>query len=250
MLVSNGADVNARCQVPKWAVWFSGSLRYNFFGTSSQTETALTIACRQASHQGYDRIIQALIDGGAEINAEGGREGSALAVAAHKGYLRTMQVLLKNGADVNMRLNGFCYDNGLTNNILRRYPEAARNIELVGIPPCTALHLACAEGNLTTVRLLLDHGADVHAQGGIFGSAIHTACYKGDRKMVQMLISYGADINAPGSGYESPIQAAWSQASHGTGHFAIVLLLRSEGAVVPWSEEEIREKMWIKSLHL
>jgi ankyrin repeat protein len=242
MLIDSGANVNARCRMSEFQAKSSRSLRNIFLGIAVKPDTALAIACRQAWHQGYDRIIQALIDGGAEINAECGREGSALAAAARGRYIGPAQVLLKNGADVNMRLNGFCHDCELANNSFNLFPEVAETIHRGWVPSSTALHLACAERKQPIVQLLLDHGADVHTQAGIFGSVIETACYYGDEKIVQMLIDYGADINAPGMVYASPVQAAWSQADCGNGHAAIVMLLSSKGAVVPWSDEEIRDK--------
>jgi ankyrin repeat protein len=49
---------------------------------------------------GQEKIIQVLLDHGANINAEGD-DGNALEAASMRGHEKTVQLLLDNGADVN-----------------------------------------------------------------------------------------------------------------------------------------------------
>ena len=58
------------------------------------------------------------------------------------------------------------------------------------------------------VRILLDKGADVNAQGGLYGNALQAASEGGHDLMVQMLIDKGADVSAQGGYYGNALQAA------------------------------------------
>ena len=61
-----------------------------------------------------------------------------------------------------------------------------------------ALQGASVNGHDKIVRMLLDKGADVNAQGGIFDNALYAASLKGHDKIVRMLLDKGADVNAQG----------------------------------------------------
>ncbi len=60
----------------------------------------------------------------------------------------------------------------------------------------TPLEKAARDGWLKVAAFLLDHGADVNADGS---SALYDATIAGNRGMVELLLSRGADINAKGS---------------------------------------------------
>jgi ankyrin repeat protein len=46
------------------------------------------------------------------------------------------------------------------------------------------------------VKLLLDKGADISAQGGPFGSALQAASFRGNTETARLLLDKGADISA------------------------------------------------------
>ena len=48
------------------------------------------------------------------------------------------------------------------------------------------------------VKLLLNRGADINAQGSSYGNTLQTASYRGHGKIVQLLLNRGADINVQG----------------------------------------------------
>ena len=56
-----------------------------------------------ASELGYDKVVQILLNRGADINAEEETFGSALIAAAWHGHEKVVQILLKRGANVNAR---------------------------------------------------------------------------------------------------------------------------------------------------
>ena len=85
----------------------------------------------------------------------------------------------------------------------------------------------CNGGHESIVRLLLDRGADMHAQGGMHGNALQAACYGGHESIVRLLLDRGAVINAQGGMHGNTLQAA----CYG-GHESIVQLLLDRGAVM------------------
>ncbi|KAK4220982.1 ankyrin repeat-containing domain protein, partial [Podospora fimiseda] len=65
-----------------------------------------------------------------------------------------------------------------------------------------ALQAASSEGHQEIVKLLLDKGADVNAQGGFYGNALQAASSEGHQQIVKLLLDKGADVNAHGSSQE------------------------------------------------
>ena len=64
-----------------------------------------------ASHLGHEKVVQMLLDKGAEVNAQGGEYGNALQGASVKGHEKVVQMLLDKGAEVNAQ--GGEYGNAL-----------------------------------------------------------------------------------------------------------------------------------------
>ena len=58
------------------------------------------------------------------------------------------------------------------------------------------------------VKLLLDKGADVNAQGGRYGNALYVASERGHEQVVKLLLDKGADVSAEGRRYDNALQAA------------------------------------------
>jgi ankyrin repeat protein len=90
-----------------------------------------------------------------------------------------------------------------------------------------ALQAASSRGHETVVRLLLDKGADVNVQGGHFGNALQAASERGHEAVVRLLLDKGADVNAQGGEYGNALQAASSE-----GYETVVRLLLDKGADV------------------
>ncbi|KAM0724130.1 hypothetical protein Q7P37_000011 [Cladosporium fusiforme] len=97
----------------------------------------------------------------------------------------------------------------------------------------TALQAAVFVGGLNMIssldiaRLLLEYGADVNAKGGEHHTALQAAVFFGDLDMIRLLLEYGADVNAEGGEYHTALQAAASD-----GSLDIVRLLFEYGADV------------------
>lgn len=140
-LWDNGADVNA-----------------------STSRFLYPTALLAASAWGRQEIVQLLLDKGADVNVQGGDDGTALQAASSHGHREIVQSLLDKGADVNAQGG--------------RYG--------------TALQAASAWRRPGIVQLLLDNGANVNAQGGRHGTALQAASTRGYREIVQLLRENGA----------------------------------------------------------
>ena len=87
----------------------------------------------------FEVVVTQLVRDGVDVNAIGGREGTALVVASTKGHTNIVKVLVDGGADVNAQ--GGEYGN--------------------------ALQAASYHGHEAIVKLLVD---GVNAQGGHYGT--------------------------------------------------------------------------------
>ncbi|KAH7187521.1 hypothetical protein BKA60DRAFT_602335 [Fusarium oxysporum] len=79
--------------------------------------------------------------------------------------------------------------------------------------------------HLEIVQLLLDKGADINVQGGVYGNALQAASCEGDREVVQLLLDKGADVHAQGGLYDNALQAAICE-----GHQGVAQLLNQRSA--------------------
>ena len=75
----------------------SGNLSWTIFYLAYLENNALHVA----SAPGHDRVVELLPGKGADVNAQGGRYGTALQAASARGHDRVIELLLGKGADVN-----------------------------------------------------------------------------------------------------------------------------------------------------
>ena len=85
-------------------------------------------------------------------------------------------------------------------------------------------------GSETIVKLLLENGAEVNAEGE-YGNALKAASFAGDEAIVKLLLKNGAEVNAEGGIYGNALQAAAVSYRLG-GNEAVVKLLLENGAEV------------------
>lgn len=92
-----------------------------------------------------------------------------------------------------------------------------RNKTIVNVEPgekrdTPALHHAVFHSNLEMAKLLLEHGADVHAIGyennHEMTPAVVLAAWEGGVDMLRLLLEYGADPNARSGNGVTPISTA------------------------------------------
>ncbi|KAJ3871214.1 ankyrin repeat-containing domain protein [Lentinula edodes] len=90
-----------------------------------------------------------------------------------------------------------------------------------------ALQAASSKGHEPIVKLLLEHNADVNAQGGKYGNALQAASYYFRHvTIVKLLLEHNADVNAQGGKYGNALRAA----SYYFRHVTIVKLLLEHNA--------------------
>ncbi|KAJ7273891.1 ankyrin repeat-containing domain protein [Mycena rebaudengoi] len=98
-----------------------------------------------------------------------------------------------------------------------------------------ALQVASRWGCDEVVHLLIENGADVNALGGKYGHALQAASTEGDEAVVQLLIDNGADVNALGRKYRSALQAASAK-----GYKAVIKLLIDKAAAIKKHDEVVQ----------
>lgn len=129
--------------------------------------TALLLAAGKGKRQ----VVERLLELGADINAQGGKNSmAALHGAAKNGHFAVVELLVQaGGSTIDMNaLDG---------------------------SGCTALYWATRKGHLKIVEFLLDHGADTEATGADW-RPLHTACTKDNLEMVTLLLAKGARVDA------------------------------------------------------
>ncbi|KAJ5688691.1 Ankyrin repeat protein [Penicillium macrosclerotiorum] len=101
-----------------------------------------------------------------------------------------------------------------------------------GVPPephqrreRTQLYYAAKAGLPHVVRLLLDNGAAIDDEGGIYGTALQVACIRGHEDVVQALLERGANVNAKCGLHGDALTASCFR-----GHVSITKMLLEAGA--------------------
>ena len=135
-----------------------------------------------------ERVARLLVNAGAAVNAQGGECGTALQAAIAGGHWQVVRLLLNAGANANDK------------HPFRLPIKDPREKELVygsraGILCETALQVASVKGDVKTVELLINAGADVDALGGECGTALQAAAAGGHEEVVEMLLEADADVN-------------------------------------------------------
>ena len=160
-------------------------------------------ALHLATALGSTEIVQALIDGGANLEAEGEPAGSRpLHLAAQNNESEIAELLIKRGAKINSRNSGdktplliaAGHNNVEVGEILLK--NGADPNETFSAYKDTPLHFASFAGNAAFASLLIKHGAAVNAPSLRFGETpIFYASNHGNIEVLKILVANGADLN-------------------------------------------------------
>ena len=150
-----------------------------------------------AAKKGRTEIARMLIGFGADVNARTDEGCTALIAAAREGRTEIVRMLIGRGADVNARDDDGC--TALIDAAFHGYTKFAPI--LIGFG---ALHRIDVKRMLhddadvnvraETVRLLLDHGADVNARTDDGWTALIAAATRGNAETVRLLLDRGAEL--------------------------------------------------------
>jgi len=159
-----------------------------------QDNTGLTPS-RQAHQRSRLQVVKGLLEAGADVNAKGKYNDTALIRAAEAGHLEILRILLEKGADDNAR----------------------------GEKIQTALMSAAAAGHLEVVKSLLDAGARVNTLDD--SKTLTSPAFRPHPEVVQGLLDWGIDFEIQGHRRNTALKLASAN-----GHFEVVKLLKAHGA--------------------
>ncbi|KAH8147832.1 uncharacterized protein LAJ45_08298 [Morchella importuna] len=185
---------------------------------------------------GNATVVQALIDGGGDVNQTNHLGGTLLCDAVRWGNVGIAKALIAAGADIEKGCP--LYVAALDGS--ESSPRAVKVLREVGAEVNTewghygsALWAAAIEGNLETVQILLDAGARVGVGLGVFSSksdALEKVASRGLVVFVKALLDSGADVN--------PHTALYAAVSN-NGSAETVQMLLAAGADVNLHRSEI-----------
>ncbi|KAG9235154.1 ankyrin repeat-containing domain protein [Amylocarpus encephaloides] len=181
--------------------------------TSSHGGTAL----HRAVFCGHERVVETLLEGGANTETRNRQGRTALHLAALSGKDRLMRILLEHGANPQA-----CTDTGQTSlhlvtqkdeqamaklllkaHVLRRQCPHSQglgcvraNVNAADDRGWTPLHIASKDGHQGMVKLLVENGADLEQRDLEGSTALHHASVEGRELVVKLLLQLGADISS------------------------------------------------------
>ena len=173
----------------------------------SDNETPLQTATRQDQA----RVVEYLLNAGADINALGGSGITALSTAALAGHKRMVDLLLRAGAKVDARGPGNITP--LLVAVARERTQVVQTLLAAGASPTiqcgsggvstrlggksqiSPLGLAVLLQNRALVEQMARGGADLNAPGLQSQSPLENARIRGDWDMVSLLLDLGADLD-------------------------------------------------------
>ncbi|CBJ25744.1 ankyrin repeat protein [Ectocarpus siliculosus] len=165
-----------------------------------------------ASTEGCSEGIRALVQHGADIKALNAKGRTPLALTAEFGCEDATVVLLDAGADVNAPADHTDGSAALSLATLSEYVD-------------------------DTMKILIQHGADVNARNTDGFTALHRAAMYNEVDGVDLLISAGAIIEALDNHKSTPLAVAfreavyrWKKYNGGAGDFAAMVSLLKHGA--------------------
>ncbi|KAF9062938.1 ankyrin repeat-containing domain protein [Rhodocollybia butyracea] len=183
-----------------------------------------------ASARGLKDMVLLLLEHKADINAQGGLYGNALQAAAAQGDKSTYKLTQEHAKTRRTTWYGNASrgaDSEGMKEIFQILLDHKADVNAQGGLFGTALQAAAFQGNMDIAQLLLEHNADVNAQGGYYGCALQAAAAEGNNIIVRFLLKHKADVNVQGGKYGTALQAA---AAHGNSD-AVHLLLHQKADI-------------------
>jgi ankyrin repeat protein len=169
---------------------------------TAEGESALMLA----SLTGNDRAVRILLERGADVNHVQERGQTALMWAASEGHADVLEILIEHRATLGLR--------SIESTLDERRPPGA----------LSALHFAARHGDLDSVRVLAEAGADLNPAMAEGTTPIIMAIVNGHYELALYLLNHGADANLTDQYNRGPLYATidmrnvqWAQGSAPTG---------------------------------
>lgn len=203
----------------------------------SCNEDGLT-ALHQCCIDDNEPMLSLLLEYGANVNAEDSEKWTPLHAAATCGHLRLVKILIARGAnllavnaDGNMPydicedeqaldyIEGEMANNGVTQHLIdetrasterkmladmRALAQRGEDLEQHDTQGATPLHIAAANGYLSVVEFLLDHGVRTDVKDKDDWQPSHAAACWGHIDVLELLAQAGANLNAKNKNEETP----------------------------------------------
>jgi uncharacterized protein len=206
-LISKGANVNMRSRDGETPL-----LEAIRRGYVKHIETGLIPPSEKQVDENR-RIIEALLAGGADVNAKNEQGDGAILESTRLGNVEFTRMLLAAGANVNMKgfrdIAPLAY--AIENNnaaLVKMLLDRGADVNIKGASGEPILVIASGKGNVATVKALLEKGADVNATGVSGRTALIEASWNGDISIVQALLEKGPDLNASDKGNRTALMTA------------------------------------------
>nr|XP_012633250.1 ankyrin repeat and SOCS box protein 3 isoform X1 [Microcebus murinus]XP_012633251.1 ankyrin repeat and SOCS box protein 3 isoform X1 [Microcebus murinus] len=173
-------------------------------------------ALHLAASQGHWKIVQILLEAGADPNATTLEETTPLFLAVENGQIDVLRLLLRHGANVNGS-HSMCGWNSLHQasfqenaEILKLLLKKGANQECQDDFGITPLFVAAQYGKLESLSILISSGANVNCQALDKATPLFIAAQEGHTKCVELLLSSGADpdLYCNEDNWQLPIHAA------------------------------------------
>ena len=196
-----------------------------------------------------------LIEHCADVNMSDAHHMTPLHYAVIHNRTDTTRLLIERGADINLVCGGkttYDYPSACIHEILLVHDKLPEwQVDSINKSTCknTPLHLACYEGALGSVEVLLEHGANANCINYHLMTPLHYACIGvhgrttyhregfGERDhigIIRLLIEHGADTDMCNSSGYTPMECSVENGCDKT-----LLAMISEGAEISDRLEEI-----------
>ncbi|RSL87145.1 hypothetical protein CDV31_016307 [Fusarium ambrosium] len=157
--------------------------------------TALT----HAAWLGREDLVELLLENGADPNRRMRHGRTALHIAAGDGYSSIVKMLVENGADVDAKVHGWTPMLLAAKAWRFQIPdyliERGANVNATDYHGRRALHWAAQHGAVTLARLLLQRGADIEAKDRWGKTAFQWAVANRQHRVADLLRQSGADTS-------------------------------------------------------
>jgi len=155
----------------------------------------------EAAGKGNNARVAELLNQGVNVNLRGNDGNTPIMEAAYGGHLDTVKLLLDHGADLSAKKR-----------------DGATPITLTGDKDIIALFKnvssmvsAAAVGNNTILETFISKGTPINALSETGESALHAACWNGKVDTVKLLLERGADPQIKKADGASPVTLASGQ---------------------------------------